>query len=405
MSNFLGQFVKDLAKGDQLKDWQHASKTFVADNMRLAPKQSFLFHVAFDFNVGANNIDTNKKLEAGLMVKSVALPKFSVDTKTLNAYNRPNIAQTKIKYDPITITFHDDSANVIRDLWYDYYTYNYRDADHSLQSYHLDHKYQNRFTDSWGFQPLQGDRKPYFQSIRIYQLHMKQYTEYILINPIITSWQHGEQQQGSNELVEHSMTFAYESIQYTPAGGRVSSETVPGMGEMHYDKAPSPLTPAGGGTNSLFGVGGLANTANEIIGDISQGNILGAVLKGAHGIDNIKGMDFKGAAIEELSSIGKDILRGNNPSNKFFFPTLGGASGTQATNGGLYGSNVGATDGPMVSLPSTTHESTQPLGTNQGLMSEVSRAVSTVTNKVKSVVSNNSTVGTTSQPSGRIPGY
>jgi hypothetical protein len=131
---FAGKMATQALTGDNLRDYRHASKLFVADNYRLSPKYGFLFHVAFDINpnVGANNpTNPNFKDEIGMLVKSVSLPKFNIDVKKYNAYNRPNFVQTKINYETINITFHDDSADVIRNFWFDYYNYYYRDADYS----------------------------------------------------------------------------------------------------------------------------------------------------------------------------------------------------------------------------------------------------------------------------------
>jgi hypothetical protein len=119
-------------------DYSHATQLFVADNYRLQPKYSFLYYVKFDRDDRASTIKNSAHLtETGQLVKSVSLPKFSIDSKTLNAYNRKNIVQTKINYDPVNITFHDDGDNTVLDFWKDYYDYYYRDGD-----------YRNSFSDS-----------------------------------------------------------------------------------------------------------------------------------------------------------------------------------------------------------------------------------------------------------------
>ena len=41
-------------------------------------------------------------LEIGVLVKSIDLPKFTVDVKDLNQYNRHTYIQDRIKYEPIT---------------------------------------------------------------------------------------------------------------------------------------------------------------------------------------------------------------------------------------------------------------------------------------------------------------
>ena len=130
MADIFNNFLKQIATGDSIKDFRHASRLFVDNNYRLSPKYSWIYHVFFDLNPQLTRIrDSNKLIEHGMLVKAVDLPKFTVQNKTLNEYNRPNIVQTKINYNDVNITFHDDMANVIRGFWYDYLTYYYRDLD------------------------------------------------------------------------------------------------------------------------------------------------------------------------------------------------------------------------------------------------------------------------------------
>jgi hypothetical protein len=113
MSGFFQNVLKDAAGAffgsDFLRDYTHASKTFRPNAYQNAPKFKFLFHVYFQLNP-TGLPETNY----GLLVKTVKLPSFTFETSTLNQYNRKRIIQTKIKYDPITIAFHDDNGNSIR---------------------------------------------------------------------------------------------------------------------------------------------------------------------------------------------------------------------------------------------------------------------------------------------------
>jgi hypothetical protein len=220
-----------------LRDYQHAAKIFLSDNNRLLPKQSFLFHVFIELNddaVSSKLVPSSANRELSFLVKSVDLPKFTIDTKTLNAYNRPNIIQTKVKYDPVTIVFHDDSADVVRKFWYDYYSYYYRDA------HHADAIYGNKLsTSDWGYNPL--NSVPYIKSIKIYSLHQRRFSEYVLFNPIITSWSHGKHNNDAKESLDHTMVLSYESIQYKD--GPVSDVNVLGFGDPAlYDNTISPNT-------------------------------------------------------------------------------------------------------------------------------------------------------------------
>jgi hypothetical protein len=289
-------FLRQLSTGDTVKDFAHASRTFVDSGMRLHPKVGFLYHVFFDINPNIKSLVNRSAvadIELGLMARNVSLPKFSVDVKSYNAYNRNNLVQGKIKYDPVTITFHDDMANVVSKFWYQYYSYYYSDTRYAEAEYALAHKYVERQRIDWGLR----NAEPFIRNIRIYQLHKKQFTEFVLVNPMITSWQHGEQDYGASDPVQSTMSVQFETVKYR--SGIISPETVKGFAEIHYDKTPSPLTPAGGGTNSILGPGGILATADSILGDLASGNLLGAVFKTARGVTNFKDANLKGMIKEE----------------------------------------------------------------------------------------------------------
>lgn len=350
-------FLKQVGTGDKIKDFQHASKLFVGDNFRLAPKNGYLYHVFFDLDPTLTRVGREQQIESGMLVKSVDLPKFTIDVKTMNSYNKPNIVQNKIKYDQLNISFHDDSADVIRNLWFDYYHYYYRDADLGYSdksggvnpTYFASTKYGNREKNNYGYSPRNysvGTALPqYIKAIRIYSLHQKRFSEYTLINPIITSFKHGQHQSAGNDLMSHDMTIMYEHVLY--ASGSVNKNTVKGFADIHYDISPSPLTPAGGGTASLLGPGGLVDTTNSVIEDLSKEppDYAAAAFKTFRGLQNLKSMDLKKAASAELGQIGMDMLRGNNPLNRIAIPTFGslastGLSSTFGQVGGLAGNGA-----------------------------------------------------------------
>jgi hypothetical protein len=51
-----------------------------------------------------------------LVAKSCELPRFSVETQVVNVYNHKTIVQTKMNYEPITMTFYDQTNNVAESL-------------------------------------------------------------------------------------------------------------------------------------------------------------------------------------------------------------------------------------------------------------------------------------------------
>lgn len=335
--NIAGSTLKQVATPDTMRDYKHASKLFVGSNFRLVPKNGFLFHVFFDINAVPNQVyskdpaNPNKDREIGLMVKSVDLPRFSMETKTYNAYNRSNIVQSKVRYEAVNIVFHDDSANLIRKFWENYFTYYYRDTqsdiyvDSGVTDLTIPHKYgsynNRRYTD-FGYTPKASE--PYLRSIRIYSLHQQFFSEYVLINPIIKNFRHGQHLQGESVTLTHEMTVEYEGVLYST--GRVTQadegEGIREFAQLHYDKTPSPITAAGGGPKSVFGVGGLINSGRDILKDIQDGNLGLAAFKAARAIKSAKGMNLKNAAISELSGYFQDTLK--DTAGKIIVPTLKG---------------------------------------------------------------------------------
>jgi hypothetical protein len=191
--------------------------------------------------------------------------------------------------------------------------------------YNQSSKYNLRQAQNWGFSPRLGPQaKNYISSIRIYSLHQKQFSSYILIRPTITAFQHGEHTSGEYGLLEHTMTVAYEAVQYEQ--GTVSNGRVTGFAEIHYDQTPSPLTTLGGGTRSILGPGGLIQGASNTITNLSNGNFLGAALGGIRTLNNARNTDLKGAALAELSQTGRNILLGQNQLSPVFIPTRSGIS-------------------------------------------------------------------------------
>lgn len=365
LSSIANNFLTQLATGDKIKDYQHAARTFVDGLYRLSPKYQNLFHVFIDVNPTIAQLDPANQIEIGMLAKAVNLPKFTVQNKVLNAYNRKNIVQERINYDPLQITFHDDSADVIRNFWYGYYSYYYRDADHNLTMYNQDHKYKQRQEQNWGFSPASSSAAGtpnYINSIRIYSLHQKSFSSYILVRPTITSFTHGEQAYGEYQPIEHTMQIQYEAVQYEY--GPVSNGTVLGFSSIHYDNTPSPLSTLGGGTTSIFGPGGLVAGIGSITTNLQNGNFIGAALGGLRTANNFKNSNLRNVATAELSQIGMNILRSQNTQSTVFVPTAAAVNqGIAKAVGGLPGLGSATASGNKIN----TQNNNIP-NSNQGLI-------------------------------------
>jgi hypothetical protein len=320
-----------------LRDYQHAKKIFVDGNYRLSPKYGFLYYVEFDLNPMITNVSNTAAQELGMIVKAVNLPKFSLEVKAHNAYNRVNLVQNKIKYDPISITFHDDQADNVRSFWYDYYSFYYRDSDFNSATYQVISKYQERPSFEWGYTPRPTasynagnayQNYQYIQAIRIYSLYQKSFSECELINPIITSFRHGDHNVSDGTgLLEHQMTVQFETVKYYT--GYTTQNTVGGYIDLHYDNTPSPLNPVGGPEIVGDGKGGFTNT-NGTVTDLANFNLTtagGAVVPTPN--SGLANSLLGSLGLGNSSTLGAAAL---TPSpNGYAIPSLGSLRGTGIT--------------------------------------------------------------------------
>lgn len=360
VSREAGNAVKGFFTADYLRDYTHASKTFRTGSYAYSPKFKFLFHVYFDINKdfieATNSWPTDQNF--GLTVKNIQLPKYSFDLATYNQYNRKRVIQTKLKYDPINITFHDDNQNLVRKLWYAYYTYHYKDATQpdvntqtSTQNSSVntnssfftygeqnDLGYRNIYSptiinNDWGYvgegnltANQTGKKRPFFKGINIYGFNQHNFVLYRLINPIIESFSHDnyDYAQG-NGVMENQMSIQYETVKYYEGAvdGRAPDVFVREFGkEDHYDRTLSPIARPGA-QGTILGQGGLVNAAGGIMQDLQDGNFVGAIQKAGTAANTFKNpQNILNIGTQELTNIvGSSIAGTPNRNTQFGFPT------------------------------------------------------------------------------------
>lgn len=391
LSGFLDNIGTGLThpKGN-LGDFAHAARLYNDSSFRLAPKTKFLYHVVFNINPDAvygTSFADEHQTTVGLLVKQIELPKFKITVDVAQQYNRKRATQTKLEYDPVNITFHDDNLGVTTALWSLYYGYYFADSSHGgsagaeggsgglggfIKSVAntlvpgVSNLFSGRPSDTSGSSSSsvppgyqrtiahQGfnyyryglDRDvtvPFFSSIQIFQLSRHQYQSYTLINPLITGWQHDTMDNGNGQDPSaNKMTIQYEAVIY--GQGAVSTGTPAGFAEEFYDKSPSPLSLMGGGKVGLFGQGGILGGAVDIVGAIASGNafasvgaLLGTLVKGANVINNAKKLTSEGIRQEGFNLLTNAIssATGANVSGvaNVLFPknATGGTDFTAAT--------------------------------------------------------------------------
>jgi len=247
-----------------LRDFAHASALFRRNDFRLMPKSKFLYHININVNqralasLGTKVANVLKGKEFNLLTTQVDLPSYNLSVDTKNQYNRKKLVQTRIDYDPVNIIFHDDNAGLTTLLWEAYYRYYYQDGNYtneSTRAYNETSLYKQSTFNYYrygldkdpGAVTLNGGYAlPFFDSIKIYQLHpqfgQSKYTEYTLVNPMIQSFQHDNVDYSeSTGMTRSTMRIAYETVLYDRG---TTGEDDPGMFATaeHYDIRESTLT-------------------------------------------------------------------------------------------------------------------------------------------------------------------
>lgn len=386
--SFGADFLKGFFGSDFLKDYTHASKTFRANGYELAPRYKFLFHVYFNLNTdvvgGISRLrqvfDPTDQKNIGLMVKTVQLPSYAISVDVMNQYNRKRLIQKQIEYNPCQFTFHDDGNDLVRNMWYNYFAYYYKDptqqywqvpvtqgsmgpsgngGDPKLSYNGRDIYDDERTVNDWGFvgesysdgPTSTSGKPPFFKDITIFGLangpEGHQFCAYVLINPLITEWRHDtyDYSQGGG-LMEHQMTVRFETVKYYQGkmDGANASDIVTGFARPdRYDTQRSPLDRLGSRA-TILGQGGLIDTVGGIVNDLQSGSVLGivgAVQKAGTAYQTFKGKNLQSIVRNEANAVVKDVIRGElpgvvrqtaNAADGFFFPKVPVQTNATTTN-------------------------------------------------------------------------
>lgn len=371
--SFGQDFLKGFTGDNGLRDYTHASKTFRTNGYELAPRLKFLFHTFFNLNTSgipslASTFENGDQTSIGLSVKTVDLPSYQIDVETLNQYNRKRLVQKKIEYQPVTITFNDDGGDTIRNLWYSYFSYYYKDPIQKYEGvpntngtsgndnvtpagfgYNTRDLYSNdRFVNDWGYvgesyndgtYAAEG-KPPFFRDIKIYGLNQHKFAAYVLVNPMITDWKHDtyDYSQGSG-IMTHTVTIRYETVKYYSGaiGASRPDTNVVGFADPNrYDQILSSLARPGSQA-TVLGQGGLLDAGIGIYEDLEAimsgrgglQNVLGAVQKSLNVNQTLKTNKLGDIVRNDASTVKNDVLRNSlpgamrqavNAGNGFLFP-------------------------------------------------------------------------------------
>lgn len=128
-----------------------------------------------------------------LVAKTCELPRWSTETQIVNVYNHKTIVQTKLNYEPITMSFYDQVNGAAEKIIWNY------------------------VTDQ--FDPSDGSKKANFAPLTI-EISMKDLSGeglgdkvYTLTNAFITDAQHDTLDYSTSDVVLWTITVRYEDLE------------------------------------------------------------------------------------------------------------------------------------------------------------------------------------------------
>jgi len=309
--NFRQLFLDQLVNGDTMKDYKHAARLYLDEAFRLSPKNRFLYHVVININPLASGNMLNRakgeQIELGMLTKSVDLPAYQFNVEMKNQYNYKNYVQTGITYEPVTVTLHDDMGDVATAFFKSYYQHYMTDTLHQDTEYNGIKINTNVAKGRWGMD--NGEDERFLNSISIFQLHRQRFTEFRLMNPIINDYRNGSLDNADGGGInEQSFSVSYSGVLIE--AGAIRRDNPQGFATLHYDNTPSPISPLGGGTDSIFGTGGVLAGISTAFGLAKSGNFLGALLSGASAFKTVKRGKATRGFKEEIFGLAGTFLSG-----------------------------------------------------------------------------------------------
>ena len=207
-----------------MKDYRHSSRLYLDDNFKLMPKQKFLFHVVFntDETLFVDGFSANERYQLNMLVKSADLPKYNMSYEEKVQYNKKMYAGTRIAYEPVNITFHDDHADTVNAFWKKYYEYSIADSVNMNNDLTISNTKDDyylfgdaRKTTKFGMDTPRQRQKPYLKGIEIFVLHKQRFTSMTLVNPVIGSFSHDNLDQADGAgIMNNTMQILYETVIY-----------------------------------------------------------------------------------------------------------------------------------------------------------------------------------------------
>ena len=327
---------------------------YASDYVSYAPKPKFLFKVFFELDPQFAALSGANK-EYFHLVKAISRPKMNFEYEDINIYNYRTKVLRKMTYDPISITFYDDSRNRVMQFMetyrktmspganvsssthidYEKHGMNFSFEDGNNQTANTGHILQDDFT-----------LKNVIKNITLYQIfgHGSFVTKFVFINPKIESIEYDDLDYESNDgcmvnlglsydlleiktektfenISQHMMSFGTSDILGNISGNRVVFKNASTDDDFNIDgenfKSPAIKNKYGGFGDALKGgiLGGIDKAINKQISKTADKLIAKAGIRSTvvnNGLKSIitGGADFVKTGGVTLIGKGIDFVKG-----------------------------------------------------------------------------------------------
>jgi len=230
----MADFFKNVwsALGDRefyLKDFRNAYHYTPSQD---PPRQQFGGYVSFVLDRDLfkdpfyNDEIEELRTRMSSLVRTADMPQIEFKTQTLNEYNRKKIVNTGVEYQPVTIRVVDTASNAWLTILMKYFSYHYMNPRNKGNQGDRDMDNMSNITGAEMIASQFGAGSPFdsnkagyninynphfFERIDYVLYHAQKGTQYSLFNPVMTGFTHSPIDYASNELMEFTMTFQYES--------------------------------------------------------------------------------------------------------------------------------------------------------------------------------------------------
>ena len=174
-------------------------------------RPKYLFDVTFYSKTNTTLQEQAKTTVRAL--RTIELPRFSVETEVINSWNVRQLVPTKVQYDPITIAFTDTTDNKFQSFLNTYVNeissnFNLEQVEKSMTSF-------RKGLDGFGLRirPDMGDTV--FEKIEIVKFYKDKLSTITLWRPRITDVQNDSLDYSASEAVTWTIGVRFEAVTYS----------------------------------------------------------------------------------------------------------------------------------------------------------------------------------------------